>query len=301
MSVHEAPSPAPSADGDHRDTVADLTEIHRHYTMGDNIVRALDGVSLQVFRGDYLAIMGRSGSGKSTMLNILGCLDRPTSGTYMLGDQDVARLDDGTLSEVRGRQIGFIFQSFNLIPQLTVLENLEVPLFYQDRIGPESRAKAEYLAERVGLQGRLDHRPMELSGGQQQRVAIARALMNDPLFLLADEATGNLDSKTEAEILNLLEELQDEGVTIVMVTHNPAVALRADRTLWLRDGRVEKIEINPRGHAKYGLTPTDEPIVVHAPGETANDPLDLAGTEDAIVIVDELPEDPAPPRGTAEG
>lgn len=299
MSVHPAPNPAP-ADGDRRETVADLTEIHRHYTMGDNVVRALDGVSLQVFRGDYLAIMGRSGSGKSTMLNILGCLDRPTSGTYLLGDQDVARLDDGTLSEVRGRQIGFIFQSFNLIPQLTVLENLEVPLFYQDRIGPESRAKAEYLAQRVGLDGRLDHRPMELSGGQQQRVAIARALMNDPLFLLADEATGNLDSKTEAEILNLLEELQDEGVTIVMVTHNPSVALRADRTLWLRDGRVEKIEINPRGHEKYGLPPSDEPIVVHAPGQTDRDPMDFAGSDDAIVIVDEPTESDRAQRGIEE-
>jgi putative ABC transport system ATP-binding protein len=191
--------------------------------------------------------MGRSGSGKSTMLNILGCLDRPTSGQYLVGGRDVSQLDDDALSDVRGREIGFIFQSFNLIPQLTVLENLEVPLFYQNRVGPESRAKAEKLASRVGLGGRLMHKPMELSGGQQQRVAIARALMNDPLFLLADEATGNLDSNTEREILDLMDELRQEGVTIVIVTHNPKVAERADRVLWLKDGVVESLTETERG------------------------------------------------------
>ncbi|GAB4156401.1 MAG: hypothetical protein Fur0037_24720 [Planctomycetota bacterium] len=225
-----------------KDVIAEFIDVHRHYVMGDSVVRALDGVSLQVLRGDYLAIMGRSGSGKSTMLNILGCLDRPTSGCYKVGGRDVSRLGDDELSDVRGREIGFIFQSFNLIPQLTVLENLEVPLFYQGRVGLESRAKAEELAERVGLGGRLEHRPSELSGGQQQRVAIARALMNDPLFLLADEATGNLDSSTEQEILDLLDELRGEGVTIVVVTHNPKVASRADRELWLKDGRIERHE-----------------------------------------------------------
>jgi len=202
---------------------------------------------VQVREGDYLAIMGRSGSGKSTMLNILGCLDRPTSGQYLVGGRDVSQLDDDALSDVRGREIGFIFQSFNLIPQLTVLENLEVPLFYQNRVGPESRAKAEKLASRVGLGGRLMHKPMELSGGQQQRVAIARALMNDPLFLLADEATGNLDSNTEREILDLMDELRQEGVTIVIVTHNPKVAERADRVLWLKDGVVESLTETERG------------------------------------------------------
>ncbi|MBK8096483.1 MAG: ABC transporter ATP-binding protein [Planctomycetes bacterium] len=224
---------------DSRPVIAEFVDVHRHYVMGDNVVKALAGVSVQVKKGDYLAIMGRSGSGKSTMLNILGCLDRPTQGAYLVGGRDVSRLSDDALSEVRGHEIGFIFQSFNLIPQLTVLENLEVPLFYQGRIGPESRAKAEHLATRVGLAGRLDHKPMELSGGQQQRVAIARALMNDPLFLLADEATGNLDSNTEREILDLLDELRAEGVTIVIVTHNAKVAERADRTLWLKDGTVE--------------------------------------------------------------
>ena len=224
--------------------IAEFVDVHRHYKMGDNVVRALNGVSMQVHKGDYLTIMGRSGSGKSTMLNLLGCLDRPTRGEYRVGGRDVSKLDDDALSNVRGHEIGFIFQSFNLIPQLTVLENLEVPLFYQGRVGAESREKAEYLADRVGLGQRLEHKPLELSGGQQQRVAIARALMNDPLFLLADEATGNLDSNTEAEILDLFDDLRPDGVTIVMVTHNPTVAKRADRTLWLKDGEVEKFVTN---------------------------------------------------------
>ncbi|MBL9077706.1 MAG: ABC transporter ATP-binding protein [Planctomycetes bacterium] len=229
-----------------RPVVAEFDAVHRHYRMGENVVRALDGVSVRIHQGDYFAIMGRSGSGKSTMLNILGCLDRPTAGRYLVGGRDVSQLDDDALSEVRGREIGFIFQSFNLIPQLTVLENLEVPLFYQGRVGAESRRKAEHLAERVGLGKRLEHKPLELSGGQQQRVAIARALMNDPLFLLADEATGNLDSNTEQEILALFDDLRRDGVTIVVVTHNQKVADRAEFTLWLRDGRVERLDDNRR-------------------------------------------------------
>lgn len=242
-----------NSNGDDREVIAEFVGVHRHYKMGDNVVKALNGVSLQIRRGDYTAIMGRSGSGKSTMLNILGCLDRPTGGEYMLGGENVSGMTDNVLSEARGQRIGFIFQSFNLIPQLTVLENLEVPLFYQDRVGPESRAKAEELALRVGLEGRLDHKPMELSGGQQQRVAIARALMNDPLYLLADEATGNLDSSTEKEILILLEELQADGMTIVMVTHNPKVAERADNTVWLKDGEVEKIVDNRITESRQAL------------------------------------------------
>jgi putative ABC transport system ATP-binding protein len=236
-----AAATAERAMADSSPVIAEFRDVKRHYRMGDNVVKALDGVSVQVLKGDYLAIMGRSGSGKSTMLNILGCLDRPSSGSYLVGGRDVTALSDDALSEVRGHEIGFIFQSFNLIPQLTVLENLEVPLFYQGRVGAESKAKAQRLAERVGLGGRLDHKPMELSGGQQQRVAIARALMNDPLFLLADEATGNLDSNTEKEILDLLEELRKDGVTIVVVTHNQKVADRADRILWLKDGVVERL------------------------------------------------------------
>jgi putative ABC transport system ATP-binding protein len=232
-----------------RPIIAEFVDVHRHYVMGTHVVRALNGISVRIHKGDYFAIMGRSGSGKSTMLNILGCLDRPTSGAYLVGGRDVSRLDDDALSEVRGREIGFIFQSFNLIPQLTVLENLEVPLFYQGRVGAESRRKAAHLAERVGLGGRLEHRPQELSGGQQQRVAIARALMNDPLFLLADEATGNLDSNTEREILDLFDELRREGVTIVIVTHNQKVADRAHMTLWLKDGQVESLEESRKAEA----------------------------------------------------
>ncbi len=229
---------------DNREVIAEFVDVHRHYVMGQNTVRALNGISLKVHKGEYLAIMGRSGSGKSTMLNIIGCLDRPTAGKYLVGGADVSEFNDRDLSDVRGRQIGFIFQSFNLIPQLTVLENLEVPLLYQDKVGPESRAKAAKLALRVGLDGRLEHRPTELSGGQQQRVAIARSMMNDPLFILADEPTGNLDSKTETEILELLKQLQAEGTTIVIVTHNPTVAEHADRLLILRDGIIERIEVH---------------------------------------------------------
>jgi len=227
------------------DYIAHLQGVERHYHMGDTTVRALDGINLDIARGEYLAIMGRSGSGKSTMLNVLGLLDRPTGGEYSLGGRQISQLNDTELSLMRGREIGFIFQSFNLIPQLTLLENLEVPLFYQNRIGTESKAKAEQLALRVGLEGRLHHRPNELSGGQQQRVAIARALMNDPLYLLADEATGNLDSSTEAEILELLDELHAEGMTIIMVTHNPAMGKRAQRIVNLVDGKVDSITENP--------------------------------------------------------
>jgi putative ABC transport system ATP-binding protein len=231
------------------DTLVCLDRIERHYHLGDTIVRALDGVSFQVERGEYWAIMGRSGSGKSTLLNVLGCLDRPTAGEYYLGGTGVKELPDEALSEIRGKRIGFIFQSFNLIAQLTVLENLEVPLFYQKGSHKEARARAETLAERVGLSDRLHHKPNELSGGQQQRVAIARSLMNDPLILLADEATGNLDSNTELEILELLDELSEEGKTIVMVTHSEEVACRSHRTLHLMDGKVERVVENRHGIA----------------------------------------------------
>jgi putative ABC transport system ATP-binding protein len=183
--------------------------------------------------------MGPSGCGKSTMLNLLGCLDRPTSGHYFLGDEDVSQMDDDALSAVRGARLGFVFQSYNLIQQLTVLENIEVPLYYQGWPESESRAKARELALRVGLEARLEHKPFELSGGQQQRVAIARALVNDPLVLLADEPTGNLDSVSGAEILRLFDELNEQGTTLIMVTHDTNVSKHAGRSIRLCDGLIE--------------------------------------------------------------
>ena len=229
-----------------------LDKVERHYQLGDTTVRALDGVDFEVKRGEYWAIMGRSGSGKSTLLNVLGCLDRPTGGEYFLGGTGVRELPDEVLSQIRGKRIGFIFQSFNLIAQLTVLENLEVPLFYQQGSHREGRERARMMAERVGLADRMDHKPNELSGGQQQRVAIARSMMNDPLILLADEATGNLDTNTELEILSLLDDLSAEGKTIIMVTHSEEVACRSHRTLHLRDGKVEKVVDNQHDAGSAG-------------------------------------------------
>jgi putative ABC transport system ATP-binding protein len=199
----------------------------------------LRGLSLAIMPGEYVAIMGPSGCGKSTLLNLLGCLDRPSSGRYLLGGDDISKLNDDDLSEIRGRRLGFIFQSYNLIQQLNVLENIEVPLFYQGRPEEEAREIAVQLATRVGLEKRLDHRPFELSGGQQQRVAIARALASDPILLLADEATGNLDSSSGREILGLFDELNAAGKTLVMVTHDPNTGERAKRLVRLRDGVLE--------------------------------------------------------------
>ena len=203
-------------------------------------VHALTGVSVDFYPGEYVAIMGASGSGKSTMLNLLGCLDRPTSGMYLLGDRDVAQLDDDELSEVRSRYIGFIFQSYNLIQQYTVTENIHLPLTYQGsgEITAEVQQRTEELAGMVGLGDRLDHRPTQLSGGQQQRVAIARSLINDPYIILADEATGNLDTKTSHEIMEMLGKLNDGGKTIIMVTHEDDIAEHAKRIIRMRDGKI---------------------------------------------------------------
>jgi putative ABC transport system ATP-binding protein len=217
---------------------ARIHRVTKEYVLDGGTVRALRGVDLDVPEGDYVAVMGASGSGKSTLLNLLGCLDRPTSGTILLGEEDVTRADDDRLSEIRASHIGFVFQSYNLIPQLTVLENIEVPLIYQGKYGAKYRKRCRELAEMVGLGQRLDHRPTQLSGGQQQRVAIARSLVNDPLFILADEPTGNLDSATSEEILNLLESLNRDGKTIIMVTHEPDVGARTRRIVRLMDGQV---------------------------------------------------------------
>ena len=215
-----------------------LEAVYKIYQMGRAEVRALDGVTFTVHRGEYVAIMGSSGSGKSTLLNLLGCLDRPTRGAYYLGGADVSGMTDSELSDVRGRQIGFVFQSFNLIAQLSVLANIEVPLFYQGVPRSMRHPIARDLASLVGLGDRMTHRPTELSGGQQQRVAMARALANDPLLLLADEPTGNLDTHTSMEILSLLDEMHQRGRTIIMITHEDHVAARAGRTIRLSDGQV---------------------------------------------------------------
>jgi len=224
--------------------VAALEGVRRVYQMGSTEVQALAGIDVEFRQGEYWSIMGSSGSGKSTLLNLLGCIDRPTSGRYIVNGRDTDELNDDELSTLRGREIGFIFQSFNLLPQLNVLENILIPVFYQDNPRPDAEERAVMLAERMGLGDRTDHRPLELSGGQQQRVAIARALINDPPILLADEATGNLDTQTTVEILSLFDELHDEGKTILLVTHEEEVGRRAERVMLLRDGLIESITEN---------------------------------------------------------
>ncbi len=221
--------------------VVRLDSVTRHYRVGDETVRALDGVSFSIRKGSYWAIMGPSGSGKSTMLNILGCLDRPSTGAYWLNGENVAEMDDNQLSDHRLRNLGFIFQSFHLIPQLTVCENIEMPLLYLGVPHAERVAKAKLLAERVGISHRLKHLPSELSGGQRQRVAVARALANDPAVLLADEPTGNLDSATSIQIMALFNELYEQGKTIIVVTHEPDIANYAKGCIVLRDGRVASV------------------------------------------------------------
>jgi putative ABC transport system ATP-binding protein len=225
-----------------RPPVVELREAGKLYPRGSKGVAALDGVSLTVAEGEKLAIMGPSGSGKSTLLSILGCLDRPTSGEYLLDGEPVSSLDDDRLSHVRNRHIGFVFQSFHLLPHLTVAENVETPFLYGHVPPHEWRARALAGLARVGLAERADHRPSELSGGEAQRAAIARALVTEPRLLLADEPTGNLDSVTGEEIARLLDALHAEGRTVILVTHNEALARRAERMIRLRDGRVEAEE-----------------------------------------------------------
>jgi len=220
-------------------SLAQLVNLRKVYQMAAGVeVVALRDVSLTLEEGEYLAIMGPSGSGKSTLLNLIGCLDRPSSGHYILGGEDVSGLSDSELSAVRGRRIGFVFQSFNLIPQLTALDNIEVPLFYQQIPRRERRRRSEELAERVGLGPRARHKPMELSGGEQQRVAIARALANDPLIILADEPTGNLDSRTGQEILAIFDDLSSRGRTLIIVTHDEFVGRRTHSIVRVADGLV---------------------------------------------------------------
>ncbi len=236
----DLPTAASGAARSRREPLAYLERIVKIYRKpgSDVQVTALRGVTLTFHRGEYVAICGASGSGKSTLMNLIGCLDHPTTGRYLLGGEDISRLDDNTLSEIRSRKLGFVFQNFNLIPQLTVLENMEVPLFYQGVPPRERHKQSQALLERVGLGPRMHHRPMELSGGQQQRAAIARALINDPLLILADEPTGNLDTATGHIILDIFDGLHAEGKTILMVTHEPDVAARCERVVTLRDGWI---------------------------------------------------------------
>ncbi len=216
--------------------------VKKHYRTGDSVVKALDGIDLRILKGEYVAIMGPSGSGKSTMMNLLGCLDRPTEGTYRLNGTDVGRMDDDRLSAVRGREIGFVFQSFNLLPRLSALENVALPLVYQGVGKAERLERAAEALRRVGLSGRMEHRPDELSGGQRQRVAVARAMVTHPSIILADEPTGNLDSAASAEVMGLFGDVHRDGNTVILVTHAEDIARNAERIVYLRDGKIERDE-----------------------------------------------------------
>ena len=217
----------------------EISHLRRHFTVGDETVRALDDVSFTVARGEFVSIMGTSGSGKSTLLNILGCLDTPTAGSYRLDGEDVQQMNDNQLATIRNRKIGFVFQSYNLLPRTTALENVELPLFYNRRINAHERTqRAKEALRLVGLESRMQHTSAQLSGGQQQRVAIARALVNDPVLILADEATGNLDTRTSYEIMELFQKLHAQGKTIAFVTHEPDIAAFTTRIIRLRDGRI---------------------------------------------------------------
>ena len=219
-----------------------LQEIHKDYHLGLETVRALQGINLNIGENEYVAIMGPSGSGKSTLMNLVGCLDTPTSGSYILNGSDVSDMNDDALAEIRNREIGFVFQNFNLLPRASALHNVELPLIYNGTPSFERREQAEQALTKVGLGDRMQHRPNELSGGQRQRVAVARALVNNPSIILADEPTGNLDTRTGDEIMDLFEQLHDNGNTIILVTHEEYIAEHSDRIIRLRDGRVERDE-----------------------------------------------------------
>jgi putative ABC transport system ATP-binding protein len=221
-----------------------IRDLTREYRMGSELILALRGVTLEIHRNEYVAIMGPSGSGKSTMMNVLGCLDTPSAGEYWLNGEEVSRLSDDALARVRNREIGFVFQTFNLLPRATALHNVELPLVYAGVRARERRDRAAAALEQVGLAQRMDHRPNELSGGQRQRVAIARALVNQPSILLADEPPGNLDSVTSEEIMEVFAALHAAGQTVIMVTHEPDIAARAERRIVLRDGQVESDRVN---------------------------------------------------------
>ncbi len=231
--------------GHGRDEVIVVHNLKRHYVMGSETVQALRGVDLTIRRNEFVALMGPSGSGKSTFMNLIGCLDSPTEGEYWLNGHRVSELGDDQLARIRNKEIGFVFQTFNLLPRASALQNVELPLVYGGVPAKERRKAAEGTLERVGLRDRMHHRPNELSGGQRQRVAIARALVNTPSIILADEPTGNLDSVTSEEILQLFERLYAEGQTIILVTHEHDIAAHARRQVHLRDGKIERDELTP--------------------------------------------------------
>ena len=237
-------------------TIIQLTDIVKNYQLGsDVVVRALRSVSLEIKKNEYVAIMGASGSGKSTLMNVIGCLDTPNSGRYVLNNTDVSQLEDSQLAEIRNKEIGFVFQTFNLLPRYNALENVMLPMIYAGKPKNERIDSAKEMLDKVGLAGRIMHNPNELSGGERQRVAVARAMVNSPSIILADEPTGNLDSKTSVDIMNLFTDIHEAGNTIILVTHEPDIAQRAHRIVRLRDGEVESDKINP--------TPLKrEPVVV---------------------------------------
>ncbi len=224
--------------------VIDIQNVKKSYQMGEQVVHALRGVTLNIKRNEYVALMGPSGSGKSTLMNMLGCLDTPSAGTYLLNNQNVSTLVDDELAEIRNKEIGFVFQTFNLIPRLSSLENVALPLVYSGMKKSDRLAKAQAVLESVGLGDRVHHKPNELSGGQRQRVAVARALVNNPSIILADEPTGNLDSKTSIEIMALFEEIHNNGNTVILVTHEPDIAEHAHRIIRLKDGEIESDILN---------------------------------------------------------
>ncbi|HHM21233.1 MAG TPA: ABC transporter ATP-binding protein [Bacteroidetes bacterium] len=226
-------------------SIISTRQLTKIYQMGANVVKALQGIDLEIHKNEYVALMGPSGSGKSTLMNLIGCLDTPTSGNYWLNGKDVSTMEDADLAEIRNKEIGFVFQTFNLLPRLSAQENVALPLVYAGYGKSERLDKAATVLELVGLADRMDHHPNQLSGGQRQRVAIARAMVNDPSIILADEPTGNLDSKTSLEIIALFEEIHNAGNTIVLVTHEPDIAAYAHRVVRLKDGLVESDEVNP--------------------------------------------------------
>jgi putative ABC transport system ATP-binding protein len=239
------------------DWLIDITNIKKYYKVGTVVVKALEGVSLHIGKNEYVAIMGPSGSGKSTLMNILGCLDTPTSGQYILNNTDVSKLEDDRLAEIRNKEIGFVFQTFNLLPRYTALENVMLPLIYAGINKTDRVEMAIKSLKNVTLDDRMEHKPNELSGGQRQRVAVARALVNNPSIILADEPTGNLDSKTSIDIMNLFEEIYKQGNTIIVVTHEEEIARHARRIVRLRDGLIESDEINPEPIATQKVILTD--------------------------------------------